>query len=136
MALSVFPDVYDINSTVHVCSNMTLGTHCNNSNLEGDCSSIVAPSDGPKDQNCKVSRFYPVKCAILLTLTHRYSLKTHSLTLSLPPVVLSKHTFYSKLLTLLGKYGLPTKILFIKSSIATLLCYSTIASCWRKPKTR
>ena len=127
--------IYDINTTrTHACSNVTLGTHCNNSNSEGDCSSIVAPSNGSEDQSCEVSRFYPVKCVIPL-ITRRYNLKTHSLTLFLPPVVLLKHTFYSKLLAPTGKYGLPDKISSIKSSIAMLLHSSTIASCWRKPKT-
>ena len=40
--------------------------HCNNSNSEGECSSVVPPDDGPEDQSCEVSRFYPAKCAISL----------------------------------------------------------------------
>ena len=31
--------------------------HCNNSNSEGECSSVVPPDDGPKDQSCEVSDF-------------------------------------------------------------------------------
>ena len=127
---TIYP-VYDID---RACLNMTLGTQCNNSNSEGDHSSIVAPGDGLEDQGCEVSQFYPVKCAILLII-HIYSLKMHSLTLFLPPVVPLKHTSYSKLLAQTGKYGLPGKISSIKSFIATPSHYNTIASCWRKPKT-
>ena len=128
--------VYATNNTVQTCEpNVISGTHCSNSNSEGGYSSSVAPGDGPEDQSCKVSRFHPAKWTIPLIIC-RCNLKTHSLTLFLPPVVLLKLIFYSKLLAPTGKYGLPDKVSSIKSSIVTHLHYSTIASCWRNPKTR
>ena len=54
---TIFP-IYNIN-TIHACSN----TMHSNSNSEGDYSSIDAPCDGPEDQSCEVSQFYPMKCA-------------------------------------------------------------------------
>ena len=72
---TISPVAYDIDHAQ--CSNVTLG--CSNSNSDGDYSSVVAPGGASEGQSCEVSRFYLVKCAILLT-TRIYSLKTHPLT--------------------------------------------------------